>query len=337
MKPFSGWQVESLTAARKACQAGTEPSDAIRVVNAVLTQLDQIKRSGSKVIFVTVWRQMLLRWPSAAFKLLMSLNLDVSDAFPTFVLILQTFQCCDPDNIQRDGEDWLGIRRQSWHQAVYRTSICEGHIQHLLFLPEGAHEGDHCFFSPTNDFKANSPYSLVLLGLRKSTLWAGHCLHKPWKSVYTQCYLGPTDVFRIVSVQMFAQINTHTCVQCQVVYPREQLFTIAELETMGFVESEFSKHSLYLRKIAVWVIDLKFKYHCTLTSNTRKRMRDLHFASLFTPRKSKGLSGRSLRKLPFLAHALFVKVNIYSCTKENYGKHAILFFKCGLFAYRQWQ
>lgn len=37
-------QVESLTAARNAAQAGTEPSDAIRVVNAVLTQLDQIKR-----------------------------------------------------------------------------------------------------------------------------------------------------------------------------------------------------------------------------------------------------------------------------------------------------
>ena len=37
-------QVESLTAARNACRAGTEPSDAIRVVNAVLTQIDQIKR-----------------------------------------------------------------------------------------------------------------------------------------------------------------------------------------------------------------------------------------------------------------------------------------------------
>lgn len=40
-------QVESLTAARSAAQAGTEPSDAIRVVNSVLTQLDQIKRSVS--------------------------------------------------------------------------------------------------------------------------------------------------------------------------------------------------------------------------------------------------------------------------------------------------
>ncbi|KAB0353556.1 hypothetical protein FD755_023741, partial [Muntiacus reevesi] len=37
-------EVESLTAARNACRAGAEPSDAIRVVNAVLTQIDQIKR-----------------------------------------------------------------------------------------------------------------------------------------------------------------------------------------------------------------------------------------------------------------------------------------------------
>ena len=37
-------EVESLTAARKAAMAGTEPSDSIRVVNAVLTQLDQIKQ-----------------------------------------------------------------------------------------------------------------------------------------------------------------------------------------------------------------------------------------------------------------------------------------------------
>lgn len=37
-------QVESLTAARKSSMNGVEPSDAIRVVNAILTQLDQIRR-----------------------------------------------------------------------------------------------------------------------------------------------------------------------------------------------------------------------------------------------------------------------------------------------------
>ncbi|KAG8139654.1 hypothetical protein E2320_002427 [Naja naja] len=39
-------EVESLTVARSSFQAGTEPSDAIRVVNAVLTQMDQIKRKS---------------------------------------------------------------------------------------------------------------------------------------------------------------------------------------------------------------------------------------------------------------------------------------------------
>ena len=37
-------QVESLTAARKSAMQGQEPSDAIRVVNALLTQIDHIKR-----------------------------------------------------------------------------------------------------------------------------------------------------------------------------------------------------------------------------------------------------------------------------------------------------
>lgn len=36
-------EVESLTAARKSALSGSEPSDAIRVVNAVLTQIDKLK------------------------------------------------------------------------------------------------------------------------------------------------------------------------------------------------------------------------------------------------------------------------------------------------------
>ncbi|PFX21678.1 Pachytene checkpoint protein 2-like [Stylophora pistillata] len=38
-------EVESLTAARKSAMQGQEPSDAIRVVNALLTQIDHIKRA----------------------------------------------------------------------------------------------------------------------------------------------------------------------------------------------------------------------------------------------------------------------------------------------------
>ncbi|MED6257035.1 hypothetical protein ATANTOWER_007342 [Ataeniobius toweri] len=55
-----------------------------------------------------------------------------------------------------------------------------------------------------------------------------------------------------------------------------------ELETMGFAKSEVSEHSLKLKNIAV---------------------------------KSKGLSGRALRKLPFLAHALMVKTPTVSLDK----------------------
>ena len=36
-------EVESLTAARKSSLGGAEPSDALRVVNALLTQLDTIR------------------------------------------------------------------------------------------------------------------------------------------------------------------------------------------------------------------------------------------------------------------------------------------------------
>ncbi|XP_070575837.1 pachytene checkpoint protein 2 homolog [Ptychodera flava] len=46
-------EVESLTAARKSSLNGTEPSDAIRVVNALLTQIDQIKKYPNVVILTT--------------------------------------------------------------------------------------------------------------------------------------------------------------------------------------------------------------------------------------------------------------------------------------------
>lgn len=46
-------EVESLAHARKSCINGTEPSDSIRVVNALLTQLDQIKRYKNVLILTT--------------------------------------------------------------------------------------------------------------------------------------------------------------------------------------------------------------------------------------------------------------------------------------------
>lgn len=46
-------EVESLTCARAAHNSGTEPSDAIRVVNALLTQIDKIKKYPNVVIMAT--------------------------------------------------------------------------------------------------------------------------------------------------------------------------------------------------------------------------------------------------------------------------------------------
>ncbi|PWN53112.1 P-loop containing nucleoside triphosphate hydrolase protein [Violaceomyces palustris] len=46
-------EVESLTAARSAAAAGTEPSDAVRVVNALLTQLDKLKHRKNVLVMTT--------------------------------------------------------------------------------------------------------------------------------------------------------------------------------------------------------------------------------------------------------------------------------------------
>ena len=46
-------EVESLTAARSAVVSGTEPSDAIRVVNALLTQIDRLKKYKNVLILTT--------------------------------------------------------------------------------------------------------------------------------------------------------------------------------------------------------------------------------------------------------------------------------------------
>ncbi|KAL7138897.1 hypothetical protein ABFS83_09G013800 [Erythranthe nasuta] len=46
-------EVESLAAARKAALSGSEPSDSIRVVNALLTQMDKLKSSPNVVILTT--------------------------------------------------------------------------------------------------------------------------------------------------------------------------------------------------------------------------------------------------------------------------------------------
>jgi SpoVK/Ycf46/Vps4 family AAA+-type ATPase len=46
-------EVESLTAARAGAVSGSEPSDAVRVVNALLTQLDKLKQHKNVLVMAT--------------------------------------------------------------------------------------------------------------------------------------------------------------------------------------------------------------------------------------------------------------------------------------------
>lgn len=46
-------EVESLTAARRAAVSGSEPSDAVRVVNALLTQIDALRARENVLILTT--------------------------------------------------------------------------------------------------------------------------------------------------------------------------------------------------------------------------------------------------------------------------------------------
>ncbi|NXD66301.1 PCH2 protein, partial [Eolophus roseicapillus] len=149
-------EVESLTAARSAFKAGTEPSDAIRVVNAVLTQIDQIKRYPNVVILTTS-----------------NITEKIDMAF------------------------------------VDRADIKQ--------------------------------------------------------------YIGPPSTAAIFRIYLSC---LEELMKCQIIYPRQQLLTLRELEMIGFVENSVSRLSLVLKEIS---------------------------------RRSEGLSGRILRKLPFLAHALYIQ------------------------------
>uniref|UniRef100_A0A8D0BY18 Pachytene checkpoint protein 2 homolog n=1 Tax=Salvator merianae TaxID=96440 RepID=A0A8D0BY18_SALMN len=149
-------EVESLTAARSAFRAGTEPSDAIRVVNAVLTQIDQIKRHPNVVILTTS-----------------NITEKIDMAF------------------------------------VDRADIKQ--------------------------------------------------------------YIGPPSAAAVFKIYLSC---LEELMKCQIIYPRQQLLTLRELEMIGFLENDVSKLSLILKEIS---------------------------------RKSEGLSGRILRKLPFLAHALYIQ------------------------------
>lgn len=53
LSPLTTDEVESLTVARSGALTGNEPSDALRVVNALLTQLDKLKTHRNVLVMTT--------------------------------------------------------------------------------------------------------------------------------------------------------------------------------------------------------------------------------------------------------------------------------------------
>lgn len=85
-------EVESLTSARQSALRGSEPSDAIRVVNALLTQLDQIRRYPNVLILTTsnVTGAIDIAFIDRYILLSFSLSLLNSHLFPLCLLLEQT-------------------------------------------------------------------------------------------------------------------------------------------------------------------------------------------------------------------------------------------------------
>lgn len=166
------------------------------------------------------------------------------------------------------------------------------------------------FFPSWMILKQNPP-SRLFYGAEKVYFY-GLVSYMNLRGGFTQSYLETTNLFRSVSVQICDQINAYVCAVSGHLPSRAALHDIWAWDNGLCKERGVRIQSVPEEHRCV---SHGPKCHCTLTSNTSRRIRDLHCVCLFTPRKSKGLSGRSLRKLPFLAHALFVKVNIYSRIK----------------------
>ncbi|XP_042329529.1 pachytene checkpoint protein 2 homolog [Sceloporus undulatus] len=105
-----------------------------------------------------------------------------------------------------------------------------------------------------------------------------HSLFSKWFSesgkLVTKMFQKIQTLIDDKDVLVFVLIDEVWLLCCQIIYPRQQLLTLRELEMIGYLENDVSKLSLILKTIS---------------------------------RKSEGLSGRVLRKLPFLAHALYIQ------------------------------
>ncbi len=115
-------EVESLTAARQAALNGNEPSDALRVVNAVLTQLDQL-RGRSNVLLLTTSN--LPDACDAAF-----VDRAVLTQLRIFQLMCEglTLYSC-----RQDIKQFIGQPPVSARYAILASCVQVNHTSHLIF------------------------------------------------------------------------------------------------------------------------------------------------------------------------------------------------------------
>lgn len=101
-------EVESLTHARQSALAGTEPSDSIRVVNAVLTQIDQIRRLNyhSMHFYITITSLITCKCPinknisNCRDVLFFKFIFEIRVCLKLLIFLFQISKCSNSDNFK---------------------------------------------------------------------------------------------------------------------------------------------------------------------------------------------------------------------------------------------
>lgn len=73
----------------------------------------------------------------------------------------------------------------------------------------------------------------------------GHAVSHCWPHFHEACNSYPAQVLSGMDSADHLPLS-----QCQIIYPRQQLLTLRELEMIGFIENNVSKLSLFLREIS---------------------------------------------------------------------------------------
>ncbi|KAG0318094.1 Pachytene checkpoint protein 2, partial [Dissophora globulifera] len=134
-------EVESLAAARKAALSGNEPSDSIRVVNALLTQIDRLKKRKNVLILTTsnITEAIDLAFIDRAdIKLRIGLpsRNAIDSLLESSIRELQRVGIIQPFTAP---EDELGLRRELYAIANLATGMSGRTVRKLCFLAHAAY------------------------------------------------------------------------------------------------------------------------------------------------------------------------------------------------------